>query len=180
MVGAPVQFISTDLRRGIEFGTRNHRRRRPLRRVLAVGMLACVMVIAGGCSPQTRLPSIFPSPGDSDKRSFNVHDPLPEADIGPDMGARPRGFEYDRAEPRRTQEAQGQLGVLPHGEGSMGGPPPGSGPPGSVPPGAVPPGAVPPGAVPVGPGMPGAPGAPVGPSGSVAPSSQTYPGAVQQ
>ena len=180
MVGAPVQFISTDLRRGIEFGTRNHRRRRPLRRVLAVGMLACVMVIAGGCSPQTRLPSIFPSPGDSDKRSFNVHDPLPEADIGPDMGARPRGFEYDRTEPRRTQEAQGQLGVLPHGEGSMGGPPPGSGPPGSVPPGAVPPGAVPPGCYARRSRYARRTRAPVGPSGSVAPSSQTYPGAVQQ
>ena len=60
---------------------------------------------AEGC-PQTRLPNLVPTPYDADKRSFNAHDPLPETDIGPDTGARPRGFMQERSEPRRTEDAQ--------------------------------------------------------------------------
>ncbi len=56
----------------------------------------CLVVAAEGC-PQTRLPNLVPTPYDADKRSFNVHDPLPETDIGPDTGARPRDFMQDAA-----------------------------------------------------------------------------------
>ncbi len=84
-------------------------------------VLSVALVLAGsGCSPTTRLPSIYPSPGDSDARSFNVHDPLPETNIGPDMGARPPGFMQDWSEPRRTRAAQGMLGVPPGGGGTNG------------------------------------------------------------
>jgi hypothetical protein len=122
--------------------------------------LATVLVFAaGGCSPTTRLPTIFPGPGDTNSRSFNVHDPLPETDIAPDMGARPPGFLQDWAEPRRTREAQGALGVQPNGGGPMG-------------PGAP---MVPGGPVPGGP-MVAPPGQPIGPG----PSSQMYPDAVPQ
>ena len=69
----------------------------------------CLVVAAEGC-PQTRLPNLVPTPYDADKRSFNVHDPLPETDIGPDTGARPPGFLQERSEPRRTQECPGTLG----------------------------------------------------------------------
>ena len=78
-------------------------------RVVAA-LSAVLLFAAGGCSPTTRLPSIFPGPGDTDSRSFNVHDPLPETDIGPDMGARPPGFMQDWSEPRRTRAAQGRFG----------------------------------------------------------------------
>ncbi len=128
-----------------------------------VAALSAVLVFAaGGCSPTTRLPTIFPGPGDTDSRSFNVHDPLPETDIGPDMGARPPGFMQDWSEPRRTRAAQGALGV-----------PPGGAPAGPAAP-MVPGGPVP-GQVPGGP-MVAPPNQPVGPG----PSSQMYPDAVPQ
>lgn len=70
-----------------------------------------------GCQ-QTRVPSLVPSPYDADKRSFNIHDPLPETGIAPDTGARPPGFLQERSEPRRTQEAEARLGVPPGGTNS--------------------------------------------------------------
>lgn len=136
-------------------------RRAPRVVAARVVLVVCALLIfAAGCSPTTRLPTIFPGPGDADSRSFNAHDPLPETDIAPDMGARPPGFMQDWSEPRRTREAQNLLGV----------------PPGGAP---VAPG----GGIPAGPG-PGpaqgapmvAPGQPIGPG----PSSQIYPDAVPQ
>ena len=112
---------------------------------------ALCLLVAAGCQ-QTRLPSLVPSPYDADKRSFNVHDPLPETNIGPDMGARPPGFMQERSEPRRTMDAESLLGVPAGGTN------------------AAPSGAqmvAPPGAPMVAP-----PGAPIGPS------SQLYPDAV--
>jgi hypothetical protein len=126
---------------------------------IAAALSAVLLFAAGGCSPTTRLPSIFPGPGDTDSRSFNVHDPLPAQDIGPDMGARPPGFLDDWSEPRRTRAAQGALGVQPNG-----GPPTAPGGP-----------MVPGGPVPGGP-MVAPPGGPIGPG----PSSQLYPDAVPQ
>ncbi len=90
----------------------------------------CLVVAAEGC-PQTRLPNLVPTPYDADKRSFNVHDPLPETDIGPDTGARPPGFLQERSEPRRTQDAQQFLGVPPGGTNNA---PPG---PPAAPPGGT-------------------------------------------
>ncbi len=133
-------------------------------------VVSVALVLGGsGCSPTTRLPSIYPSPGDSDSRSFNVHDPLPETNIGPDMGARPPGFMQDWSEPRRTRAAQGMLGVPPGGTNGPGGP--------LVPGGPVPGGPVPGGPMP-GPGGPMVPpqGQPIGPG----PTSQMYPDAVPQ
>jgi hypothetical protein len=117
----------------------------------------CLVLAAQGCQG-TRLPNLVPSQYDSDKRSFNVHDPLPETDIGPDMGARPPGFLQERAEPRRTQESQALIGVQPGGNNNA--PPPGApmGGPG----------------VPMGGPVVAPPGAPIG-----APSS-LYPDTVPQ
>ena len=123
--------------------------------IARTGAILTLLVTASGC-PTTRLPSILPGPQDADKRSFNVHDPLPETDIGPDMGIRPRGFMQERSEPRRTQEAQGLLGMPPRGSD------------------VVP--------APAGPVAPGAPMvAPPGPPGTPATQgSQLYPDAVPQ
>jgi hypothetical protein len=126
---------------------------------LVAALSAALGIAAGGCSPNTRLPTIFPGPGDTNSRSFNVHDPLPETDIAPDMGARPPGFMQDWSEPRRTRAAQGLLGV----------------PPGGNPPAPMLPGGPLPGPMPGGP-MGAPPGQPIGPG----PSSQMYPDAVPQ
>lgn len=128
-----------------------------VRRVVPWAVLYLV-IAAQGC-PTTRLPNLMPTQYDADKRSFNVHDPLPESDIGPDTGAVPRGFMQPRAEPRRTQDAQDLIGVPPGGTNNA--PPPGvpMGGPVMPPPGAP---VVPP------------PGAPIG-----APSS-LYPDRVPQ
>ena len=101
----------------------------------AVPWASCLVLAAMGCQG-TRLPNLAPTQYDSDKRSFNAHDPLPETGIGPDTGARPPGFMQERSEPRRTQESQELLGVPPGGTNNA--PPPGTpmgGPP-AVPPGA--------------------------------------------
>jgi hypothetical protein len=102
-----------------------------------VPWVMCLLLAAQGCQG-TRLPNLVPSQYDSDKRSFNAHDPLPETGIGPDMGARPPGFMQERSEPRRTQESQQLLGV-PAG-GTNNAPPPGVPMGGSVvaPPGPIP------------------------------------------
>jgi len=134
-----------------------------LRDAARCSVLVLLVFMSVGC-PTTRLPTIVPRPGDADKRSFDVHDPLPETDIGPDTGARPRGFMQERSEPRRTQEAEALLGVPPGGTERAG-----------MGPGA-------PAGGPMGPPMGGPPaGAPVGPGGPpVGPSSQLYPDAVPQ
>ncbi len=106
------------------------------------------LVAAGGCSAETRLPSLYPRPADTNPRSFSIHDPLPESDIGPDMAAR-----------------QGQLGVPPGGGFSTVPGAPMVAPPG-VPGTPATPG------IPVAPGPQLAPGMPGGPG---APSSQAYP-----
>jgi hypothetical protein len=131
------------------------------RRALGIvaALTAGLLAGAAGCSPTTRLPTLAPSPGDTDARSFNVHDPLPQTDIAPDMGARPPGFMQDWSEPRRSRAAQDMLGVPPGGDGAVP-----SGPGGPVPGGPVPGGPMAP------------PGQPIGPG----PSSQVYPDAVPQ
>jgi hypothetical protein len=135
---------------------------------LVAALSAALVIAAGGCSPNTRLPTIFPGPGDTDSRSFNVHDPLPETDIAPDMAARPPGFMQDWSEPRRTRAAQGMLGVQP------GGNPVGPMVPGGPLPGPMPGGPMP-GPMQGGP-MVAPPGQPIGPG----PTSQMYPNAVPQ
>jgi hypothetical protein len=42
---------------------------------------------------------------------MSLHDPLPERDLGPDMQVRPRGFNEQRSEPRRTLEGRGMIGT---------------------------------------------------------------------
>lgn len=128
-------------------------RRVPFSRgVIRFGALTCILVVTGEGCMNTKLPSILPTPAEADRRSFTVHDPLPETDIGPDTFSRPRGFTDEWAEPRRTLAAQSQLGMdrspsgqLPSGQTTV--------------PGASPNAA---------------------PNGAAAPSSQAYPDAVPQ
>jgi hypothetical protein len=131
--------------------------RRPSWLACKAGTLAgaICLLVATGCQ-QTRLPNLVPSPYDADKRSFNVHDPLPETNIGPDTGARPPGFLQERSEPLRDLGTDARLGIPATGTNA-----PPAGPMGG-----------PPGAPVGGPPMVAPPGAPIGPS------SQFYPDAV--
>jgi hypothetical protein len=70
------------------------------------------LVFLSGCfSPfHTRLPTFVNRSPEVEKRSFSLHDPLPDRDLGPDTLARPRGFNDQRSEPRRTLEGRGLIG----------------------------------------------------------------------
>ena len=75
-------------------------------------VLGCLVLAAGCFSPfHTRLPTFANRSPAEEKRSFNLHDPLPERDVGPDTQVRPRGFIEQRSEPRRTLEGRGLLGT---------------------------------------------------------------------
>jgi len=71
------------------------------------------LVLAAGCfSPiHTRLPTLANRSPDVERQSFNLHDPLPERDVGPDTQVRPRGFNEQRSEPRRTLDGRGLIGT---------------------------------------------------------------------
>ena len=75
-------------------------------------LTACVLV-AGGClSPNfTRLPSLFPGAPAAERKSYELHDPLPSESEGPETQVRPRGFETPRSEPRQAVEGQMLLGT---------------------------------------------------------------------
>ena len=78
----------------------------------------CILLLLAGCiSPQrTRMPSFAYGDPNAERRSFELHDPLPERDSGPLAGALPRGFDVQRAEPRRTLENfHNPLGTNPDG-----------------------------------------------------------------
>ncbi len=76
--------------------------------VLGAGSLA----VCGCLTPyNTRLPTLDSPPAPVEKRSYSIHDPFPDEDLGPDTMTRPRGFNEPRAEPRKTLESQSLLGL---------------------------------------------------------------------
>ena len=79
-------------------------------RVLGWGCLA----FCGCLTPfNTRLPTIDTPPAPVEKRSYSIHDPFPDEELGPDTMTRPRGFNEPRAEPRKTLESRALLGLDP-------------------------------------------------------------------
>ena len=70
-----------------------------------IRFLGCAALMTGCISSQyTRLPTLRPSAAVvAERESFTYHDPLPDRDAGPAIDL-PRGFERQRAEPRRTLE----------------------------------------------------------------------------
>ena len=85
--------------RGIVLAQRNDAMNAIMRRIRFVG---CAALMAGCISPQnTRLPTLRPS--SAERESYVYHDPLPDREAGPAID-RPRGFERQRSEPRRTLE----------------------------------------------------------------------------
>lgn len=83
-------------------------------------VLLCLVVLSTGCFNrfQTRLPTFQNESPAEERRSMSLHDPLPERDLGPDTQVRPRGFNEQRSEPRRTIEGRGMIGTsVPPGAG---------------------------------------------------------------
>ena len=70
-----------------------------------IRFLGCAALMAGCISSQyTRLPTLRPSSAvGAERESLVYHDPLPDREAGPPID-RPRGFERQRSEPRRTIE----------------------------------------------------------------------------
>ena len=72
--------------------------------------LMCALCLVAGCvnPTRTRLPSLGYGDPRAERQSYNIHDPLPERDIGP-MVERPREFARERTEPRRTIERRANI-----------------------------------------------------------------------
>ncbi len=69
----------------------------------------CLGLLTGCVSSQhTRLPSLAYNRPDVERRSYEYHDPSPDREAGPEI-ERPRGFERQRAEPRRINERAGNV-----------------------------------------------------------------------
>jgi hypothetical protein len=68
-----------------------------------LGLSGCAM------NPDTRLPSLGWNDARAERVAAEYHDPLPEADVGPNTSARPRGFTTARSEPRRTLEGASRV-----------------------------------------------------------------------
>jgi hypothetical protein len=78
-----------------------------------VGVLGSGCIAVCGCiNPfNTRLPTVNTPPAPVEKRSYSIHDPFPDEDLGPDTMTRPRGFNEPRAEPRKILESRALLGL---------------------------------------------------------------------
>ena len=69
------------------------------------GWLLIVLVLAGCQNTQeTRFLSWFPRPAAQESRSYDLHDPFPDENIGPNTFTRPRGFIVPRTEQRKTND----------------------------------------------------------------------------
>jgi hypothetical protein len=83
---------------------------------LTVWVILIVLVaVSSGCvNPMnTSLPTFQPTPPRVEAARYRLHDPFADEDLGPDTATRPRAFQEQRAEPRRTLEGRSLLGVDP-------------------------------------------------------------------
>jgi len=83
---------------------------KPLLYTVSVGI---AMLSPVGCfhPAQTRLPTLQTGPPQVEKRLYERHDPFPDRDMGPQMESRPRGFDLQRAQPRRSAEERTLRGL---------------------------------------------------------------------
>lgn len=78
-------------------------------------LAGCTLLLIG-CR-NTQYPNLSPTQVNSERRSFAYHDPTPDTEAGPWI-ERPRGFERQRAEPRRVVEKDAITNELIRGEGA--------------------------------------------------------------
>ena len=91
-----------------------------------IGLSVGLLLVAGCQAPWIQRPSLYPGNPAAERASYTLHDPMPDASLGPNVGGRPRESLIQRSEPRRTMEA-----AVPAMTGSQ---PPGMGGPQIVPP----------------------------------------------
>ena len=85
-------------------------------RALQLMLLVAISSVPGCVTPwNTRLPRVAPSPPAAEGRSYQVHDPFPEEDLGPETQVRPREYIESRPAPRRAIEGNTLMGVPPAG-----------------------------------------------------------------
>ncbi len=72
-----------------------------MRTGLSVGLL----LVAGCQAPWIKTPTLYPGNPEAERASYTLHDPMPDASLGPNVGGRPRESLIQRSEPRRTLEA---------------------------------------------------------------------------
>jgi hypothetical protein len=72
---------------------------------LRIRLVGCAVLLAGCISPQnTRLPTLgYNRDTRMERGSYNYLNPLPDQSAGTPF-EQPRGFEFQRAQPRRAQE----------------------------------------------------------------------------
>jgi hypothetical protein len=76
-----------------------------MRQWIATG--AVTLALAGCVTPwNTRLPTLEPGVPAAERRSYEIHDPYPEPDLGPETQTRPRDFAEPRSQPRRLIEGR--------------------------------------------------------------------------
>ncbi len=71
--------------------------------------MIALLVVEGmgltGCMQQeTRFLSCLPRPPGVEARSYDLHDPFPDEDVGPNTFTRPRAFQEPRGETRKTND----------------------------------------------------------------------------
>ena len=71
-------------------------------------MIALLMVeglgLTGCMQQETRFLSCIPRPPGVETRSYDLHDPFPDEDVGPNTFTRPRAFEEPRSDTRKTND----------------------------------------------------------------------------
>lgn len=74
---------------------------------LARWLLPGAVLVCGCLNPfTTKLPSVHPRHPEAEKKSYQLHDPYPSEELGPETLSRPRGFDVPRSEQRRALESQ--------------------------------------------------------------------------
>lgn len=61
--------------------------------------------LAGCQAPWVQYPTLIPREPNAEAATFQLHDPLPDQSMGPNVGGRPPTSLIQRSEPRRTMEA---------------------------------------------------------------------------
>lgn len=72
-----------------------------MKRATERGVIILGLMLAGGCQ-ETRLVSCVPRRPAVEAQSYDIHDPFPDDEIGPNTFSRPRTFDVPRSDTRKT------------------------------------------------------------------------------
>lgn len=81
-----------------------------------IRLVCCAALVSGCISSNTRLPTLGYNDTRAERQSLDYINPLPERETSKEI-ERPRGFEYQRAEPRRALERSAETGRILNSRG---------------------------------------------------------------